>query len=124
MTISAPHTISWLVDAVGDDVALQFLESCAGQRLTVPMKADGSRLASLYGEDVARAICARHGGLHWFVPTCKSWRVAHYARMGMTVNEMAQRAGITFQGVHALLKSGGGRPPRERSVDPRQPDLF
>ncbi|NHO33310.1 hypothetical protein [Acetobacter fallax] len=122
--IKPPAHIAWMVDAVGEDSALRFIESAAGQRLTIPRKAAGSRLAEVYGDDVASVICDRYGGDFYIVPMCKTWRIKLYARMGLTVNEMAARAGISFVAVHQKLASGDGRPERIRPKDERQTSLF
>ena len=37
-----PASISWLVNAVGEDAALLFIESAGGQRIMVPRKAPGT----------------------------------------------------------------------------------
>ncbi|MDI6653160.1 hypothetical protein QMA67_09435 [Gluconobacter japonicus] len=73
--IRAPAGIDWLVSAVGEDVALSFLESVGGQRIQVPRTAEGSRLATLYGVDVASALSAEYGGLSVKIPVRKKWRI-------------------------------------------------
>ncbi|GBQ27178.1 hypothetical protein AA0472_2341 [Acetobacter estunensis NRIC 0472] len=119
-----PHTISFLVDAVGETRALEFVESEAGKRLRIPRSADGSKLARLYGVEVARALCDWRGGEAWEVPLCRVWRARCYEAQGLNTNEIAFRLGLSFRAVIRLLKRTGGRQPPRRLRDPRQASLF
>ncbi|MBM9400359.1 hypothetical protein JUN65_01965 [Gluconacetobacter azotocaptans] len=103
MTIRPPQHIAWLVQRVGQDDALQFIECAAGRRLFVPATAGGSRLAALYGDAIAEALSAQYGGEKYEVPSCREWRVRLYAQMGLTNDEMAQRAGVSYSGVVKIL---------------------
>lgn len=123
--IEAPDNIAWLVEAVGEDEALAFIESVAGQRLKVPANASDSRLETLYGPEVAAAVCKYFGGILWEVPTLKRWRARVLARRGLTDNEIALRCGVTYRAVRGLLRHSE-RVERRRVVnrDERQQSLF
>lgn len=123
--IEAPENIAWLVEAVGEDEALAFIEGVAGQRLVIPRNADGSRFETLYGSDIARAVCEMFGGVMWEVPTVKGWRARILARRGLTDNEIAIRCGINYRSVRRLLERGD-QVARRRvcNQDDRQTSLF
>lgn len=123
--IEAPDNIAWLVAAVGEDEALAFIESVAGQRLVIPRHASGSRLETLYGSEIARVVCDLFGGTLWEVPTVKSWRARCLARRGLTDNEIALRCGVNYRSVRRLLRHSE-RVERRRVVnrDDRQQTLF
>lgn len=126
MTVPAPAQIEFLARAVGDDIALTFIEQTAGQRLKVPYRAEGSRIELLYGEDIARALCKEYGGTEWHVPTCRDWRIRRYLALGLSSNDIAARAGVSNRAVFLSLKKpyNGQKAIRPRLVDARQPDLF
>jgi len=98
--------IDWLVSAVGEDTALAFLESVGGQRIQVPRTAEGSRLATLYGVDVASALSAEYGGLSVEIPVCKKWRILVLAARGLPVNDIATRVGASWRYVRAVIQAG------------------
>lgn len=126
--IRPPAHIAWLVEAVGQDAALAFVEANAGRRISVPLSARGSKLASLYGEGVASALCAQYGDDRYDVPACKPWRIRVYADMGMTVGDIALRAGVSRPSVYKYLSQdealAARRRARRTAVDTRQMDLL
>jgi len=126
MTIRPPAHIQWIVEAVGEDGALAFIESAAGQRISVPIKASGSRLERVYGTNIARALCARYPGEKYDVPTVRKWRIHRYGEMGMPVNDIAARAGVAVNAVYQALRQTytGDRPARRVFTDDRQIPLF
>ncbi len=123
-----PPSIAFLVDAVGEDAVLCLLEAEGGKTVWVPLKPEGSQLANAYGEDLVRALCHELRGGAWLVPMCKSWRVTRYRQMGMTINDIATRCGLSKRQVlhiiQAARKRGIAVPRPPKPVDPRQPSLF
>lgn len=123
-----PEAISCLVDVAGEDAVLCLLEAEGGKQMSVPRKSVGSRIAALYGEDLARVICDLFGPGVWVVPMCKRWRIVRYREMGLTIMEIATRVGLSeravYRAIHSARADGARvrRPPRP--VDPRQPSLF
>jgi len=129
MSVPAPANIEFLVQAVGDEVALAFVEQLAGQRIFVPRTAAGSRLETLYGIEIASALSSRYPQEMWNVPVCRDWRIRRYLEMGMTLNQIAARVGVSLDAVgRSLRKPYRGqmviRTGRPRYVDGRQIDMF
>ncbi|MCH4024020.1 MAG: hypothetical protein LKH33_10440 [Acetobacter sp.] len=126
MNAAPPDSISWLIDAVGEDEALRFIETVGGQRLIVPMNSSGSNLEKCWGPVIAEGLCDRFGGTAWFVPVARPWRVGLYSRMGMTINEITVRAGVSYSAVVKLRSAGRTASGRRaaRPVDERQTALF
>ena len=124
----APEHVAFLVEAVGEDAALAFIEAAGGQRLYVPAQGAGSRLAAVYGEGIATALSARFPGEKYEVPIARKWRIALLAARGLTVNEICQRVGLGKSAVYDVLSrpydDGGGKPARTRWVDERQLPLL
>jgi len=126
MILAVPENILFLAHAVGEDAALQFVEQLAGQSIWVPQRPDGNRIERLYGDGIARALCAAYGGEYWSVPVCRHWRIHKYAAMGLTINEIVSRSGVAKRAVYDwLAKPYNGRSAsRPRPVDDRQATLF
>ncbi|MDX9863089.1 MAG: hypothetical protein RBS99_19445 [Rhodospirillales bacterium] len=51
-----PHGLQQVADAAGDEAALTLALACAGRRLRVPQRAEGSDLAAIVGIDAAAKI--------------------------------------------------------------------
>ena len=122
----APAHIQFLVDAVGEDAALAFIESTGGQRIYVPAQPLGSKLAALYGEEIAGALGARWPGEKYEVPIARRWRIQLYAVRGLTINEICLRTGLGTSAVYDALSKPylGATAPRRVWVDERQQSLF
>ncbi|MBF0858816.1 helix-turn-helix domain-containing protein [Gluconobacter sp. LMG 31484] len=103
MKVVPPATIKWLVDAVGEQEALSFVESSGGRRIWVPTKAKGSKLSTLYGQDVAEALCLHCGGEKYDVPLCRRWRIALLHCQGLTNSDIASRVGCRHSYVSKAL---------------------
>ncbi|NVN45117.1 hypothetical protein HW537_14585 [Asaia siamensis] len=126
MSVPAPANIEFLVQAVGDEAAFTFIEQLAGQVISVPRRVKGSRLALLYGDEIASALSEARGGDLWLVPVCRDWRIRRYLAMGMTIGEICQRAGVSKRAVYYSLSKPyrGQKAIRPRLSDDRQIDLF
>ncbi|RUT27380.1 hypothetical protein C0V97_01015 [Asaia sp. W19] len=129
MTVPAPANIEFLAQAVGDDAALCFIEQLAGQEIFIPAVAAGSRLETLYGPEIASALSSRYPKEMWRVPVCRDWRIRRYLAMGLTVNQIAARAGVTSDSVYRSLRKPyrgkmAARPEKPRYSDHRQISLF
>lgn len=117
--MEAPSSISWLVDAVGEDAALEFIDGNAGRRLKMPRQVDGSYLVDLYGRDLAQALVDRnYGNNDYQVPVLRGWRAHMLAKRGCCNNEIASRLGTSWRNVQKLLKKA----PVDRALRHRQPD--
>ncbi|KDE20674.1 hypothetical protein AZ09_04305 [Acetobacter aceti 1023] len=120
-----PASISWLVNAVGEDAALLFIESAGGQRIMVPRNAPGSLLSDLYGAELAAELVNHHGGSSYQVPLVKTWRAHVLARRGLSNNEIASRLGISWRQVSNLLQSDPSLDRKVgRGINPNQMDMF
>lgn len=131
MAIRPPQHIAWLVERVGQDAALQFIECAAGRRLFIPKVAAGSRLAMLYGDAIADALSDQYGGNKYEVPSARDWRIRIYALMGLTNDEIAQRSGVSYSGTVKILaraqtvsERAARIARRTRHSDPDQLPLF
>ncbi|GBQ19869.1 hypothetical protein AA12717_0378 [Gluconacetobacter sacchari DSM 12717] len=126
--MNAPEPIAFLVDAAGEDVVLCFLEAEGGKQIWVPARGAGTQLADVYGDELAAAICRRHGRSPWTVPMCKAWRVTLYRQRGMTVADIAMRCGLSVRQVHQIIANARAsgivvrRP--AKPADPRQAILL
>lgn len=121
-----PASIAWLVDAVGEEEALAFIESAGGQRIWVPTKIGRSQLIELYGSAVVDALITQHrGGVAYQVPLVKAWRAHMLAKLGLSDNEICTRLGISWRQVSNLLSAD---PSIDRKVGrgstPDQMDMF
>lgn len=129
MSVPAPANIEFLAQAVGDDAALIFIEQLAGQRIFVPRVPAGSRLEALYGIEIATALSSRYPQEMWNVPVCRDWRIRKHLELGMTLNQIAARVGVSLDAVgRSLRKPYRGqmaiRSSKVRFADDRQIDLF
>nr|WP_298797460.1 hypothetical protein [uncultured Acetobacter sp.] len=122
--MQAPSSISWLVDAVGEEAALEFIEANAGKRLYIPQNPNDCLLAELYGPELARAVCQYRGGEQYQVPLVKAWRVHVLANRGLNSNEIAVRTGLTWGRVSYLTQNVPVERRKARVVHPGQADLF
>lgn len=117
-----------LLQTVATGMALLSPAFRSGRRTCIAMRrwsACGSRLETLYGSEIARAVCDLFGGTLWEVPTVKSWRARCLARRGLTDNEIALRCGVNYRSVRRLLRHSE-RVERRRVAmrDDRQQTLF
>lgn len=121
-----PASIAWLVDAVGEEEALAFIENAGGQRIWVPTKVGRSQLIELYGKAVVDALIAQHrGGVAYQVPLVKSWRAHILAKMGLSDNEICTRLGISWRQVSNLLSTDPSIDRKvARSSNSNQMDMF
>ncbi|WP_308719211.1 hypothetical protein [Komagataeibacter xylinus] len=128
MTIHPPAQIDWLVAAIGEDAALQFIETAGGSRLSVPCKTAGSRLEQTFGPEVATALQEQHGGTYYDVPVCRHWRVRRYRQMGLSLDDSARRAGVSRRRVVQIMATHDDPAPqprtRTRRNDPSQLSMF
>lgn len=124
--VAVPESLACLLDEVDEDVVLAFIEGTQGQRISVPKKSEGSRLAAVYGEGIARALCRAWGGDKYVVPSCRAWRARKYADRGLPVSDIAARLGMTRGGTYDLLNRSGTQLCQSRRPwqDDRQISLF
>ncbi|GAD26443.1 hypothetical protein NBRC3257_1442 [Gluconobacter thailandicus NBRC 3257] len=106
MSVEPPSTIKWLVNAVGEDVALAFVESMGGRRVWVPRKWAGSNFAEYHGEEIAAVMSAQYGGEHYDVPLCREWRAMMLYCQGIPLSDIAFRVGCSRSAIIRIL---GGR---------------
>lgn len=126
MTGGVPESLACLLETVDEDIVLRFIEGTQGQQISVPRNAEGSRLASIYGLEIARALCRTWGGDKYGVPSCKRWRAQKYAALGLSASEIAARLGVTRNAAYDLLRRSGTSlmSGRLRQQDDRQISLF
>lgn len=129
MSVPAPANIEFLALAAGDDVTLAFIEQMGGQEIFIPINPAGSRLETLFGVEIASALSGSYPKEMWRVPMCRDWRIRRYLAMGLTINQIAARAGVTADSVYKSLRKPyrgqmAKRPPRPHFIDHRQADLF
>ena len=123
---AVPESLACLLDSVDEDIVLAFIEGTQGQRISVPKQAEGSRLAAVYGLEIARALCRAWGGDKYVVPSCRWWRAKKYADKGLPVSDIAVRLGITRNSTYELLNRSGATliASRRQWQDDRQTSLF
>jgi len=123
---AVPESLACLLDLVDEDIVLAFIEGAQGQRISVPKKAEGSRLAAVYGLEIARALCRTWGGDKYIVPSCRWWRAKKHADSGMAVSDIAARLGIVRGSVYELLNRSDTKllASRRPWQDDRQISLF
>lgn len=73
-SVKVPEQIRFLVNAVGVERTLLFIDSIGGRRIWVPKANKNSRFAQIYGEDIAAALSEEYGRTHYDVPLAREWR--------------------------------------------------
>jgi len=116
-----------LVDCIGEEAVLRFLDAFAGQRIYIPRNVlAGGKIALAVGTTAAAALAADFGGEDMEVPSSKPWR-AHVMRErdGASANQIARALGVTRATAKRYV-SGTGGPPAAPTIrtDPRQIALF
>lgn len=101
--VDVPDSISWLVDEVGEEMALEFIENVAGQRLVIPKKSAKSALEKRYGAEIVQCLVGHLPDSLWDVPMAKDWRARLLARRGLSDNEIAVRCGVAYRSVRRML---------------------
>lgn len=125
-TVPVPVEVSWIADAVGEQLTFSFVEACAGQKLWVPaVRVQTSNLARTWGAELAQCLSDRYGGEHYAVPMLKSWRIRKLAMMGLSHNDIVVRVGVSRPQIHSVLYGiRAALSSRRRIVDERQLPLF
>lgn len=126
MTIRPPAQIDWLVAAVGAEAAFRFIECAGGRRVWVPRKWEGSDLAGVYGDDIAKTLSHHFGGEQIDVPICRPWRILMCRQMGLSVDDIAARTGTDRSTVKKALARGPHIPALRKAwqTDPGQLSLL
>ncbi|GAN60108.1 hypothetical protein ACI01nite_26520 [Acetobacter cibinongensis] len=104
--VKVPDQIKFLVNAVGVESTLSFIDSVGGRRIWVPTTSKNSRCAQVYGDDIAAALSDEYGGSHYDVPLAREWRALLFYSQGMTMSDIASRLGCSRSAVVRII---GGR---------------
>lgn len=95
---------------IGDDDTMRLLEECGGTRIYIParVKAEEAETPSKILQYVSRKNAIRlseeFGGLFYDVPVARKFRIARYRARGCTLNDIAQKVGISRCAVTRSLK--------------------
>nr|WP_298796070.1 hypothetical protein [uncultured Acetobacter sp.] len=119
-----PSSIAWLVDAVGENAALEFIDGNAGKRLKIPRSAENCQLAEIYGLPLAQALVDTYYGSDYQVPLVRAWRAHLLAGRGCSSNEIATRLGTSWRNVGKLLEKAPVDRAKRRASHPGQLDIF
>ncbi len=104
-----------LIEILGDEKTLLFLEHYAGRPTYIPLKLHPDmQLVKLVGLESAQALSDVYGGEHMPVPLVKEWRALQYKAQGMSARTIAGKLGV---GVNTVFNMFG----RHRE---KEPDLF
>lgn len=104
--VKVPEQIKFLVDAVGVENTLSFIDGVGGRRIWVPANSKNSKCAQVYGEDIAAALSEEYGGNHYDVPLAREWRALLFYCQGLTMSDIASRLGCSRSAVVRII---GGR---------------
>lgn len=116
-----PQLLREIAERVGEAEALRLAGSLGGQRITVPTRAEGSKLAREHGLPVAEILVEMYGGGIAPVPNFKARIAAERRRVVLQnpsapTNDLASSLGISYRRVQQIRE--------EAEAGPRQPSLF
>lgn len=116
-----PQLLREVAERVGEAEALKLAGTLGGQRITVPTRAGGSKLAREYGLPVAEILVEMYGGGIAPIPSFKARIAEERRRFVLTndhllTNDVAERLGISYRRVQQIREAA--------QADPRQPSLF
>lgn len=129
-TVRAPAHIAKIVEALGQDRAIQFLLEFGGGQLTISRRpTTKSRLVTTLGADGAAALAEIADHLPRRIPTAKPWIARVWASAGTPIDQIARQLHVSNVAVNGWLKdprTGERLPGRARrdTNDPRQLRLF
>ncbi|MBS4046165.1 MAG: hypothetical protein KG075_07475 [Alphaproteobacteria bacterium] len=107
--ISLPHGLQQIADVAGVDVAVTLAMAIAPERLHVPKKALGSKLATIVGLEAANKIVAAYGGERIDIPLGKRALALHLLDRGHSVTQVGKLLKMARRSVQ-YLKNGTGDP--------------
>lgn len=108
------ETLKFLRRRFGDELALQFIERFSGRQFVFSSSShqtkakDSIEIMVEFGPAVLNALRDAYSPGTFTVPTAREFRVAHYDRQGLTINEIASRVGCchrTVSRIRAGLKA-------------------
>lgn len=106
-----------LIAMLGRERVLLLIRAFGGMRVYVPVYAkEGSRIASVAGLQVAKALTERFGGGAFRLPLAKSWLARVYREQGWSYGRIAHALGSTETSVHRWLRESGMTNQQARSV--------
>lgn len=93
-----------LVALIGPHAALVLIEAFGGTRIYVSSRDfHQSKISDLIGANACEKLAGKFGGLAFMVPRALSWRILIYRAKGLSVAEIARRAGTTERTVYRIL---------------------
>lgn len=91
-----PPEIARLIDMIGEEATLRFVEAHGGTRVHIRLgRTSRNGLADLLGAAAASALAEAFGGEYLRVPLAKRWRAQHYRRQGLSYAAIARRLGCS-----------------------------
>lgn len=116
-----PELLREIAERVSPEAALKLAGKIGGQRISVPLKAGGSKLERDHGSAVASVIVDLHGGGVAAIPNFHAQLAHERKRFVLTnpqlsANECAKALGVTQRRVEQIRA--------EARPDPRQLDLL
>jgi hypothetical protein len=106
-TARPPAEVAWLTDVIGAEAAFILIEQRGGTRVSVPkIRAAGSSLAALVGDEAAAALVRAFGDSTITIPVARYWRVQRYRQQGLSYAAIARMLGCHEDTVWRLLRTG------------------
>jgi hypothetical protein len=90
---------SRLLEILGEDAFVMFVENQGGLRVFIPKNPDRSSLSNYIWRENVERLAAVFGGEYIIVPLARAYRMAVYKRRGYTHSRMARLLGVTENAV-------------------------
>ncbi len=102
-----------LIDTVGFDLAMTLMLELGGTRQRVPLRAEGSLIARVIGEDAARELSQKYSNERWTIP-CSTEVVAQwlFRDRGYSQEQICMRLHRGRSTIQAYLNRDYSRPER------------
>ncbi|NIX75404.1 hypothetical protein [Microvirga terricola] len=101
---AAPPAVQRLIDLIGEEKILAFIEHFAGQRIYVPRSiSEQAEITTIVGAEAALALATEYGGGYLTVPVAREWRVLVYKSQNLSYRYIAKRAGTSEGNVWRIL---------------------
>lgn len=104
-----PAHVAPYVDALGTDLAIEFLLHFGGAELYLAKAPQSSRLVAFMGPEPARRLAAEAHRMQRRVPLASPWIAATLASRGVPIAEIARRVRASDVAVRKWLRAARSR---------------